>query len=98
MRVSGLIMLVANTKLGVQLKPHFKIARRHNKIIKTYVSLGAIMGLLGLFLLLLLILLLFPGGKGGRCVGLTNLPPSFADCLEFWKPQAPGTLRSCPSL
>jgi hypothetical protein len=22
-----------------------------------------------------------PGGKGGRCVGLTTLPPSCADCL-----------------
>jgi hypothetical protein len=25
----------------------------------------------------------FLGGKGGRCVGLTPLPPSCADCLEF---------------
>jgi len=32
------------------------------------------------------------GGKGGRCVGLTNLPPSCADCLEIWEPQPPGTL------
>jgi len=24
---------------------------------------------------------IFPGGKGGRCVGLTTLPPSCADCL-----------------
>ena len=23
------------------------------------------------------------GGIGGRCVGLTTLPPSCADCLEF---------------
>jgi len=23
-----------------------------------------------------------PGGKGGRCVGLTTLPPSCADCLD----------------
>jgi len=23
------------------------------------------------------------GGKGGRCVGLTNLPPSCTDCLEL---------------
>jgi hypothetical protein len=22
------------------------------------------------------------GGKGGRCVGLTTLPPSYADCLK----------------
>ena len=27
------------------------------------------------------------GGKGGRCVGLTTLPPSCADCLEIWEPQ-----------
>jgi hypothetical protein len=26
---------------------------------------------------------IFPGGKRGRCVGLTTLPPSSADCLEF---------------
>jgi hypothetical protein len=31
-----------------------------------------------------------PGGKGGRCVGLTILPSSCADCLEIWKPQTPG--------
>jgi hypothetical protein len=30
-------------------------------------------------------------GKGGRCVGLTTLPPSCADCLEIWEPQPPGT-------
>jgi len=23
------------------------------------------------------------GGKGGRCVGLTTLPPSCADCREI---------------
>ena len=34
------------------------------------------------------------GGKGGRYLGLTTLPPSCADCLEIWKPQ-PGTLWSC---
>jgi len=38
------------------------------------------------------------GGKGGRCVGLTTLPPSYADCLEIWEPQPPGTLRTCPGL
>jgi hypothetical protein len=27
----------------------------------------------------------FLGGKGGRCLGLTTLPPSFADCLEIWE-------------
>jgi hypothetical protein len=31
-------------------------------------------------------------GKGGRCVGLTTLPPSCANCLEIWEPQPPGTL------
>ena len=38
----------------------------------------------------------FLGGKGGRCVGLTTLPPSCADCLEILEPQPPGTLRACP--
>ena len=40
----------------------------------------------------------FLGGKGGRCVGLTTLPPSCADCLEIWEPQPPGTLRGCGGL
>jgi len=40
----------------------------------------------------------FLGGKGGRCVGLTTLAPSCADCLEIWEPQPPGTLRVCPGL
>jgi len=35
--------------------------------------------------------------KGDRRVGLT-LPPSFADCLEIWEPQPPGTLRAYPGL
>jgi len=34
------------------------------------------------------------GGKGGRCVGLTTLPPSCAICLDIWEPQPPGTLRA----
>jgi hypothetical protein len=38
---------------------------------------------------------MFPGGKGGRCLGLTTLPPSCADCLKIWEPQPPGTLRAC---
>ena len=38
------------------------------------------------------------GCKGGRCVGLTTLPLSCADCLEIWEPQPPGTLRACPGL
>jgi hypothetical protein len=25
---------------------------------------------------------MFPKGKGGRCVGLTTLPPSYADFLK----------------
>jgi len=33
----------------------------------------------------------FLRGKGGRCVGLTILPFSFANCLEIWEPQTPGT-------
>jgi hypothetical protein len=38
------------------------------------------------------------GGKGGRGVGLTTLPPSFADYLEIWKPQAPVTIRVCTGI
>jgi len=37
-------------------------------------------------------------GKGGRCVGLTTLPLSSAECLEIWEPQTPGTLRVFPGL
>jgi len=36
--------------------------------------------------------------KGGRCLELTTLPFSRADCLETWEPQTPGTLRACPCL
>jgi len=39
---------------------------------------------------------MFPGGKCGRCVGLTTLPPSCADCLEIWEPQPTGNLRAYP--
>jgi hypothetical protein len=40
-----------------------------------------------------------PWGKGNRCVGLTNLPLSCADCLKIWDPQTPGeTLRACQGL
>ena len=35
-------------------------------------------------------------GKGGRCLGLTTLPPSCVACLEIWEPQTSGTLRACP--
>jgi len=41
---------------------------------------------------------IIPGGKGGRCVGLTTLLTSGADCLEIWEPQPPGTLRVCLGL
>jgi hypothetical protein len=41
---------------------------------------------------------IFPGGKDGRCVGLTTLQPSCADCLEIEEPQPAGTLRVCPEL
>ena len=37
-------------------------------------------------------------GKGSRCIGLTTLPPSCADCLEIWEPQPPETLWACPGL
>ena len=29
-------------------------------------------------------------------LGLTILPPSYADCLKVWDPQLAGTLRACP--
>ena len=35
---------------------------------------------------------------GGRCVGLTTLPPLCADCLEIWELQPPGTLMAWPGL
>jgi hypothetical protein len=38
------------------------------------------------------------GGKRGRYVWLTTLPPSCADCLEIWEPRPPATLRACPGL
>jgi hypothetical protein len=34
-------------------------------------------------------------GKDGRCLGLTVLPSSCADCLETWEPQSPGKPRAC---
>jgi hypothetical protein len=40
----------------------------------------------------------FLWGKGGRCFGLTNLPPSCADFLEMWETQPPGTVRTCKGL
>jgi len=35
---------------------------------------------------------------GDRCVRLTTLPPSRAECLEICKPQPPGNLWACPGL
>ena len=40
----------------------------------------------------------FPEGKGGRCLGLTNLPLSCADCLEIWEPNPPANMWVCPGL
>ena len=38
------------------------------------------------------------GGKPGRCLGMTPLPPSRTDRLKIWDPQPPGNLRVCPGL
>ena len=38
------------------------------------------------------------GGKDGRCVRPTTLPPSCAYYLKFWEPQPPGTRSACPGL
>ena len=40
----------------------------------------------------------FLGCKGGRCVRLTTLPLSYANCLEMWASQPPETLRVYPGL
>ena len=40
----------------------------------------------------------WPWGKGGRCVRLTILPPSRAECHEIWEPKPPGTLWATPDL
>jgi hypothetical protein len=40
----------------------------------------------------------FLGAKGSRCIGLTTLPPSCADCLENLEHQPPGTIRGCPGM
>jgi hypothetical protein len=37
---------------------------------------------------------IFPGGKGGRCLGLTTLPPSCADCLVIMEPSGPVLART----
>jgi hypothetical protein len=36
--------------------------------------------------------------KGDRCLGLTTLPLSCADCHKIWEPQPLGNLRACPGL
>ena len=38
------------------------------------------------------------GGKGGRYVGMSILPPACVDCLEIWEPQTPGAIKACPHL
>jgi hypothetical protein len=40
----------------------------------------------------------FLGGKSGRFVGLTTLPPSCADFLKIWEHQTSGTVRACQGL
>jgi hypothetical protein len=35
---------------------------------------------------------------GVKATNPTTLPPSCADCLEFWKPQPPEALRACSGL
>jgi len=41
---------------------------------------------------------IYVGGKRGRCLGLTTLPPTRADCLEIWVPRPPGTVSACSDL
>jgi len=38
------------------------------------------------------------GGKGGRCLGLTRLPPACADCLEIREPQPAVSLWACTGI
>jgi hypothetical protein len=38
------------------------------------------------------------GDEGGRCIGLTAVSSSCADCLETWEPQSPRTHRACSGL
>jgi hypothetical protein len=40
----------------------------------------------------------FLGDKGGPCIRLDTLTPSYAYCLEILEPQPPETLRACPKL
>jgi len=42
---------------------------------------------------------MFSGGKFGRCMGLTTLPPSCAKYLKVWKAQQlPGPLQACSGI
>jgi hypothetical protein len=36
----------------------------------------------------------FLEGREGRCVGLTNLPPTSVDFLEIWEPEPPENIRT----
>jgi hypothetical protein len=38
--------------------------------------------------------IIFILGKGGQCIGLTTVPPSYADCLKIREPQPPETLKA----
>jgi len=38
------------------------------------------------------------GSKGGRCIRLTTLLPSRANCLKIWESQTSGTVRACPGI
>jgi len=40
----------------------------------------------------------FLGVKGGRCVGLSTLPPSCANCVEIWELEPAGSHRAHPGL
>ena len=40
----------------------------------------------------------FLGGKGGRCVRLTTLPPSCVDCLDICETPPPRNFRVCSGL
>jgi hypothetical protein len=41
---------------------------------------------------------LFPGRKGGWCVGLANLTPSCANVKKLWESKTPGAQTTCPGL
>jgi hypothetical protein len=41
---------------------------------------------------------IFSGDEGGRCVRLTTLSSSCADCLKIWKHLLPATIRTSQGL